>query len=600
MSFVSTAPEEVQAAARNLAAIRSMLAESSASAAAPTAAVAAAAQDQVSAQVAALFSAFGQDYQAISAQTQEFHEQFVNLLNAGAGAYLGTEVGNAEQNLLNAVSAPVQGLLGHSAAASGAVGAAAASALTAARTATLPLLGGGVGSIIGGATPVGQSINGAVTALQSGGPASMLSGQVGAVPQLLPGGQAGLPAGLSGFLPTGLTGLERALAPGFLHPGASTGLASAAGPYETLFANTAANLQVLGGALMANPAPFLHQFITNQIGYAQTIAAGAEYILQNFPAVLASLPANIQAFVQALLAFNPVPYVQQFIANQIAYAQIIATSLQNAAHDFGAGLQALPAAFQSAFEALQMGDVTGAVTDVAQGFVNLFVTGVDVSSTGSITVAPGITAAITPTGTLGDLLPILTIPGMMAQNFTDLLPPGSIPAQISQNFTNLVDAATDASLVAQAFLRIVPPNLSVNLNAGLPVALTLDALGAPVNAAEAFGSSVTTFAGQLQTGDPIGAIGTLIDSPAVVTDAFLNGQSTLPIGFDISGYPAVVNLPLDGILVPQTAYTASVNTGIPVIGTITAPVGGTPISGLATGLLVYAPEQLALAITPAG
>ncbi|MCV7088957.1 PE family protein [Mycobacterium interjectum] len=54
------------------------------------------ADDQVSAQVATLLSAFGQDYQGISAQAQEFHEQFVNLLNVGAGAYLGTDVANAE------------------------------------------------------------------------------------------------------------------------------------------------------------------------------------------------------------------------------------------------------------------------------------------------------------------------------------------------------------------------------------------------------------------------------------------------------------------------------------------------------------------------
>ncbi|MCW2661792.1 MAG: hypothetical protein JWP83_2944 [Mycobacterium sp.] len=586
MSFVTVAPEELQAAARNLAGIRSMLAESSASAAGPTAGILAAAEDQVSAQVAAFFGAFGQGYQVISAQAQAFHEQFVNLLGAGAGAYLGTEVANAEQSLLNAVNGPVQGLLGQSAGASGGAMAAAASGLVAARMAGLPLLAGGVGAIVGIGKPLGQSINGAVTAIQNGSAFSLLSGQIGAVSPTFPGGIPGLPAALTGF--------GQALA-----PGARTGLASIAGPYQTLFAHTAANLQVLGNGVLANPAPFLHQFVTNQIGYAQTIAAGAEYIIQNFPAVLAGLPANIQAFVQALLAFNPVPYVQQFIANQMVYAQIIATSLQNAAQDFGAGLQALPAAFQSALQAVQMGDVTGAVTDVAQGFLNLFVTGVDVTTTGSITVAPGITASITPAGALGDLLPILTIPGMAAQNLTNLLPPGSIPAQISQNFTNVIDTVTDTSLAAQAFLRIFPPNFSVNLSAGLPVALTLDALGAPYNAAGAFGSSATAFVGQLQTGDFGGAIGTLIDGPAVVSDAFLNGQSTLPIGFDLSGFPVTVNLPLNGILVPQTVYTASI-TGVPVVGTITVPVGGTPISGLATGLLIYAPEQLALAISPTG
>ena len=172
-------------------------------------------------------------------------------------------------------------------------------------------------------------------------------------------------------------------------PAASTSVATIAGPYQTLFQNTAANLQILGNAISANPAPFLQQLITNQMGYAQTIAGGLEYIIQNFPAVLANLPANIQAVVQALLAFNPAPYVQQFIANQMAYAQIVATSLQNAAHDFGTGLQALPAAFQSAFQAVQTGDVAGAVTDIAQGFVGLLSPGLAVTSTGTITTPRG-------------------------------------------------------------------------------------------------------------------------------------------------------------------------------------------------------------------
>ena len=593
MSFVTTAPEQVQAAAQNLAGIRSMLADASASVAAPTTGVVAAAGDEVSAAIAAMFGNFGQEYQFLSAQAEVFHAEFVNLLSTGAGAYLSTEIANAEQNLLNAVTAPVQGLLGQSAraatagASGGPVGAAVSGLTAAARQAALPLLGGG--------TSVGQSVNGVVTALQNGSAASLLSGQVGAGLQTLSGNVAGLP--------TALTGLERALAPGALQTGAaaSTSLATIEGPYQTLFANTVANLQTLGSAIFAHPAPFLHQFIINQIGYAQTIAAGVTYVIQNLPAVLASLPANIQAAIQALLAFNPVPYIQQFIANQMAYAQIIATSLQNAAHDFVAGLQELPAAFQSAVQALMAGDINGAVSDIAQGFLGLFVTGVDVTTTGDLFVAPGLTATITPTGTLGDLLPILTIPGMMAQNFTNLLPPGSIPAQISQNITNVIKTLTDTSLTAQVLATIVifPPsaNVSLTATAGLPVALTIDALGAPVNAAGAFGSSITTFVDEVQTGNPIGAIGTLINAPAVITDAFLNGRSTLPLTFDIDGLPATLNVPLDGILVPQTELTASVDTGFP-FGTITVPIGGTPISGLATGLLVFAPEQLALAITP--
>ncbi|KZS68037.1 hypothetical protein C3473_13060 [Mycobacterium kansasii] len=64
--------------------------------------------------------------------------------------------------------------------------------------------------------------------------------------------------------------------------------------------------------------------------------------------------------------------------------------------------------------------------DISTGLRNLFLTGFEPTvdlDTGIIT--------ITPTGTLGDLIPTLAIPGQMAQNFTNLLPAGSIPAQIS-------------------------------------------------------------------------------------------------------------------------------------------------------------------------
>src|SRR5436305_945573 len=115
----------VQAAAQNLAGLRSTLGEATAAAAGPTTAVAAAAEDQVSAAVAALFGDFGQEYQALSGQTQAFHEQFVGLLNAGAGAYLATEAANVEQAAASAANAPVQGLLGGSSPAAAAASSAA-------------------------------------------------------------------------------------------------------------------------------------------------------------------------------------------------------------------------------------------------------------------------------------------------------------------------------------------------------------------------------------------------------------------------------------------------------------------------------------------
>lgn len=109
MSFQVT-PDAVQIAAQNLANIHSTLEDANASVAAPTTEVAAAAEDQVSAGVAQFLSGFGRDYQAISAGVQSFHAQFVNQLNAGAGAYLGTEAVNAEEALANRLTVPVWGL----------------------------------------------------------------------------------------------------------------------------------------------------------------------------------------------------------------------------------------------------------------------------------------------------------------------------------------------------------------------------------------------------------------------------------------------------------------------------------------------------------
>lgn len=522
MSPLVVAPENVRVAAQGLAGIHDALAQATATAAAPTTAVLAAAEDEVSAGIAAAFGAFGQQYQSISVQAQVFHEQFVAVLNAGAGAYLGTEAANAAQNLLGA--------------ANGSGGAASAV------------------SVLGG-TPVGHTVGAALTALQNGSAVSALSGQLG------------------------------------------SGLATVATPYQALFDHTVANLQILGDSWLANPAPFLHQFLVNQTGYAHAIAADIQYVVTNFPTVLADLPANIRAAVQALSAFNAVPYIQQFVDNQIAYTQIWLTSLQNAAHDFGAGLQQLPAAFQSAFHALATGNINGAVSDLQQGLTNLFATGIDVSTTGSFPPGPLI-ANVRLTGALADLSPILAVPGMRTEYLTSLLPAGSIPAQITQNLTNVLDTVTDTSLVANVLLKTVlfPPSVTLSLTAtaGLPTALALDALGAPVNAANAFGASTTAFVGAVQTGNWAGAATALVDAPAVVTDAFLNGQSTLPIAFEVSGNPAVLNLPLNGILVPPTPYTATVT--VPLVGPITTAVGGTPLSGLATGLLIYAPEQLALAI----
>jgi len=107
MSYVIAVPETLTGAATALAGIGSAI--SSANAAA-TKALLAAAADEVSQQIAVLFGADAQSYQALSAELAAFHDQFVATLTAGAASYAATEAANASpiQDLLNIVNAPTE------------------------------------------------------------------------------------------------------------------------------------------------------------------------------------------------------------------------------------------------------------------------------------------------------------------------------------------------------------------------------------------------------------------------------------------------------------------------------------------------------------
>jgi PE family len=95
MSFVTTQPETLTAAAGDLTAIGSAMAEQNAAAAAPTAGLVPAAADEVSALIATQFAAHAASYQAVSAQAAAVHDMFVATLHASAGSYAATESANA-------------------------------------------------------------------------------------------------------------------------------------------------------------------------------------------------------------------------------------------------------------------------------------------------------------------------------------------------------------------------------------------------------------------------------------------------------------------------------------------------------------------------
>lgn len=155
MSFLHAAPEALKAAASDLAGIGSEISSANAAASLPTTGVVAAAADQVSAQVAALFSAHAQGYQQLSAQVSEFHEKFVQSLGGSAAAYANAESG-AARTLLDAVNAPAGQLLGQPLTGPGASGLAAAATRVATQVQSA-FQGVGVGNLLGalGLTPTG-------------------------------------------------------------------------------------------------------------------------------------------------------------------------------------------------------------------------------------------------------------------------------------------------------------------------------------------------------------------------------------------------------------------------------------------------------------
>ncbi|OBI15061.1 hypothetical protein A5713_24425 [Mycobacterium sp. E2497] len=97
MSFLTTVPELLQAAAGQLQAIGSAVTTANSTAAFSITGVVPAAADEVSAMTAAAFAGYGQQYQAISAEASMIHEEFVKALGLSADSYSATEAANATQ-----------------------------------------------------------------------------------------------------------------------------------------------------------------------------------------------------------------------------------------------------------------------------------------------------------------------------------------------------------------------------------------------------------------------------------------------------------------------------------------------------------------------
>ncbi len=150
MPHIAVAPDLVASAANQLERIGSALSAANLTAAAPTTTVMAAGADEVSTAVAALFGGHAQEYQALVARAEAFHQQFVQLMTTGAGSYAAAEAANTTplqavgQELLAAINGPTQAIFGRPLIGDGAAG-----------TATDP--NGGAGGLLNGTGAIGYS-----------------------------------------------------------------------------------------------------------------------------------------------------------------------------------------------------------------------------------------------------------------------------------------------------------------------------------------------------------------------------------------------------------------------------------------------------------
>ncbi|PJE05366.1 MAG: PE family protein [Mycobacterium sp.] len=112
MSFVLVLPPAVALAATDLSLVAAAVDAAAHTALTPTTQLLAAAQDEVSADIAALFSAHGRHIQLATAQVGALQGQFIHALEAGATSYAAADAAGVEQLLLDVLNAPTRALVG--------------------------------------------------------------------------------------------------------------------------------------------------------------------------------------------------------------------------------------------------------------------------------------------------------------------------------------------------------------------------------------------------------------------------------------------------------------------------------------------------------
>ncbi|KZS63257.1 PE family protein [Mycobacterium ostraviense] len=254
------------------------------------------------------------------------------------------------------------------------------------------LLNGGAAAYLG--TEIAnaeQALIGAVNApvqsllghplIPAGGPSAVGQG-VGAVAALQSGvaTSAGQAVAAAALLPGRVAAGMQSVSASLL--GTPTALAAAtpgiAGPYQDLIATTSANLQSLGSTWATNPAPFLRQVIANQMAYGQTIATSLQNAAQHLGTALSD-PSALNHVAADLFPIAAIPaQIQQNLVNVGTTLTKVAPAVTLAAlgpplstlGGFGTAVAAFTGAVQTGDVAGALGALIDAPAFVANGFLN--------------------------------------------------------------------------------------------------------------------------------------------------------------------------------------------------------------------------------------
>ncbi|GLC16858.1 MULTISPECIES: PE family protein [Mycobacterium] len=575
-------PGLVATATGQLADIGASIGETAAAASAPTTQIAVAASDEVSAAVARLFGTLGAEFQQANAQAAAFHAEFVRVLSTSAAAYIGAEIANAEKQLLDTSAAaaatdPLGGLLGSILGGGTSTSGTGLGGLLGGSGGLLdPILFGGTGGLLG--PLIGG--NGVLTSLVGNGPFGSILNSAG---QQFGAGISALIGGTGGQFLTGqLQGLGSLLFPGlFPTTGVVTTAPAVGGAWQQLFINTGNNLAALNAAFAADPFPLLRQIVANQQGYAMQIGAELAYVAQH-PALVG------QASLAYLMSGGPALAVQTAVNGTLSGTagnwQTLSTSFSAFNRDLSANLAHFPSDWAKVNQDLATGQYHLAVTDGTSAVLNVFLSGFDTHNLADIKLV----------GPVGDLFPVISLPGQNLSGLSTLMPAHSVPAQMTNNLGRFFTALADTSVSTTISGTVNPPALVLGANFGLPLSLLFGVAGAPVAGLNGLATAGTVIGGGIATGNPVQVAGGLVDAPAYVLNGLLNGEAIvdvpLPVTFDVPilstltgpiNIPVVAHLPFNGLLVPPHAITATVP--ISVLG-ISIPInltlGGTKFGGL--------------------